>query len=257
MSSVREPIEGPARAHATVVVDGLPIWYETQGAGDPLVLLHGGMATNATWGAQFAGLAPSRRVVAFERQAHGHTPDRDGPLTYQGMAKETIGFLDTMALGPADLLGWSDGGMVAFLVALERPDLVRTLVLTGCGFAYSGYVPGSMEAFVALPVDDEEMAMFAALYDQASPDGPEHFAVVWAKVQVMWGEHFDWSADLEKIAAPTLILLGDDDFITVEHGAEMARRIPPWTAGRGPGGLSSGSDGEARPLQQTGARLHC
>ncbi|HEX4083198.1 MAG TPA: hypothetical protein VHX40_09580, partial [Acidimicrobiales bacterium] len=84
------------RTHAVVDVDGLPVWYETAGDGDPIVLLHGGLATNTTWNAQFDGFAPYRRVVAPERQAHGHTPDRDRPLSYQSMADETIGFLDAV-----------------------------------------------------------------------------------------------------------------------------------------------------------------
>lgn len=214
------------RANATVEVDGLAIWYETEGDGDPLVLLHGGLATNTTWNAQFAGFAPHRRVVAPERTAQGHTPDRQGPLSYQGMAEETIGFLDAMALGPADLVGWSDGGMVGFLIAVQRPDLVRSLVLTGCGFSSEGYVPGGMEELLALGPDDDDMVMFSAMYAAASPDGPDHFPVVWEKIRAMWAEPFDWSADLERIQAPVLVTLGDDDVITVEHGAELARRVP-------------------------------
>lgn len=213
------------RTSATVEIGGLPTWYETEGDGDPLVLLHGGLATNATWNAQFAGFAPHRRVVAPERQAHGHTPDRDRPLSYQGMADDTVGFLDAMALGPADLVGWSDGGMVGFLVAVQRPDLVRSLVLTGCGFSSAGYVPGGMESLLALGPEDDDMVLFEAMYAQASPDGPEHFPVVWEKVRAMWAEPFDWSADLDKVQAPVLVTLGDDDFVTVEHGAALARRV--------------------------------
>ncbi|HEX3946122.1 MAG TPA: alpha/beta hydrolase [Acidimicrobiales bacterium] len=216
---------GTERTSATVTVDGNPIWYETEGDGEPLVLLHGGMATNATWGAQFAGFSPHRRVVAPERQGHGHTADRDGPISYQSMAAETIGFLETLGLGPVDLVGWSDGGMVGFLIAAQRPELVRNLVLTGCGFASDGYVPGGMEELLSLTETDDDMVMFAALYAQASPDGPEHFAVVWEKVRAMWAEPFDWSADLDRIVAPTLVTLGDDDMITAAHGDELARRV--------------------------------
>jgi pimeloyl-ACP methyl ester carboxylesterase len=218
---------GPApRTAASCEIDGLPVFYETAGSGDPLVLLHGGLATNATWGAQFDAFAAHRRVVAPERQAHGHTPDRDGPLTYPSMADQTAALLEALALGPADLVGWSDGAMVGFLVAARRPELVRTLTLTGCGFASAGYVPGSMEAFCALEADDPEMAMFAALYAAASPDGPGHFPAVWEKVRTMWAEPFDWSADLAAVTAPVLVIVGDDDFVTVPHADELARRVP-------------------------------
>jgi pimeloyl-ACP methyl ester carboxylesterase len=220
---VADPTTTP-RTHAVVDVDGLPVWYETAGDGDPIVLLHGGLATNTTWNAQFDGFSPFRRVVAPERQAHGHTPDRDRPLSYQSMADETIGFLDAVDLGPADLVGWSDGGMVGLLVGAQRPDLVRNLVMTGAGFASSGYVAGCPEELVALQPGDDDMIMFAALYAAASPDGPDHFPAVWEKVRAMWATPFDFSAEIDRLAAPVLVVLGDDDLVAAAHGDEVARR---------------------------------
>jgi pimeloyl-ACP methyl ester carboxylesterase len=183
------------------------------------------MATNATWNAQFEAFSPHRRVVAPERQAHGHTPDREGPLSYQAMADQTVGFLESLELAPADLVGWSDGGMVGFLIAARHPELVRSLTLVGSGFADTGYAPGAMDEFVALPADDPEMAMFAAMYAEATPDGAEHFPAVWDKVRSMWAQTFDWSADLAKITAPVLVVVGDDDFITVPHADQLARGV--------------------------------
>jgi pimeloyl-ACP methyl ester carboxylesterase len=142
------------------------------------------------------------------------------------MADETIAFLDAVGLGPVDVVGWSDGGMVGFLVAVDRPDLVRSLVMTGAGFSSAGYVPGGLEELVALAPDDDDMVMFAALYAAASPDGPDHFPAVWEKVRAMWAEPFDWSADVGRLAAPLLVTLGDDDIVTVAHGDELARRVP-------------------------------
>ena len=213
------------RTQATIEIDGLAVFYETEGGGDPIVLLHGGLADNSTWAAQFSGLSLHRRVVAPERQAQGHTPDRPGPLTYRGMTEQTVGFLTALDLGPVDLLGWSDGGMVGTLIAAEHPDLVRTLTVTGSGFSSGGYVPGAMEALVALTPEDDDMVMFEALYAQASPDGPEHFAEVWKKVRAMWAEPFDWRAHVERIAAPTLVIVGDDDYITVAHAEEFSRLV--------------------------------
>ena len=214
------------RKSSTIDIDGLSVYYDMQGEGDPLVLLHGGMATNATWNAQLDGLAHHHHVFAPERQAHGHTPDREGPLTYQAMAQQTVVFIQLLDLAPCDLLGWSDGGMVGLLIAAQHPELVRSLTMVGSGFASSGYVAGAIEAFIALPADDPEMAMFAAMYAEVTPDGAEHFPAVWDKVRKMWGEPFDWSGDLERMAAPVLVIVGDDDFITVTHADELARRVP-------------------------------
>jgi pimeloyl-ACP methyl ester carboxylesterase len=210
------------RSQGTIDIDGVAVFYETQGDGEPLVLLHGGLADNSTWAAQFAGMSPHRRVVAPERQAQGHTPDRPGPLTYQAMTDQTVGFLEALGLGPVDLLGWSDGGMVGTLIAAEHPELVRTLTVTGSGFSSAGYVPGAMEALVSMSSDDDAMMMFAAMYAQASPDGPGHFPEVWEKVRTMWAEPFDWETTVQRIAAPTLVIVGDDDYVTVAHGQAFA-----------------------------------
>ncbi len=213
------------RTHGIIDIDGLAVYYETQGDGETIVLLHGGLADNSTWAAQFSGLSPHRHVVAPERQAQGHTPDRPGPLTYQAMADQTVGFLVALGLGPVDLLGWSDGGMVGTLLAAGHPELVRTLTVTGSGFSNSGYVPGAMEALLALSPGDEDMTMFAAMYAQASPDGPEHFGEVWEKVRTMWAEPFDWTAAVEGISAPTLVIVGDDDYVSVEHAQRFSRAV--------------------------------
>ena len=210
------------RAQDYIDIDGLSVFYETEGDGDPIVLLHGGLADNSTWAAQFSGLSRHRRVVAPERQAQGHTADRPGPLTYQAMTDQTVHFLTALGLGPVDLLGWSDGGMVGTLIAAEHPDLVRTLTVTGSGFSTAGYVPGAMEALVSLAPGDEDMAMFAAMYSQASPDGPEHFPDVWEKIRTMWAEPFDWTDKVGGITAPTLVIVGDDDYVTVEHAHQFS-----------------------------------
>jgi pimeloyl-ACP methyl ester carboxylesterase len=213
------------RWQGTIDVDGLPVFYETEGDGEPIVLLHGGLADNSTWAGQFSGLSPHRRVVAPERQAHGHTPDQPGPLTWSGMTEQTVKFLVAQGLGPVDLVGWSDGGMVGTLIAAEHPELIRTLTVTGSAFSDAGYVAGLVEGLVSLPPDDDELAMFAALYAQASPDGPEHFAEVWDKVRAMWAEPFDWAEKVKRISAPTLVIVGDDDFIRVDHAAEFSQLV--------------------------------
>src|SRR2546423_7166139 len=107
-----------------VTINGLKTWFDEDGTGDPLVLLHGGMCTNETWGAQTSAFAERFRVLAPERRGHGHTADVEGPLTYADMAADTIGFLDEVVGGASHLVGWSDGGIVGLLVAAARPDLV-------------------------------------------------------------------------------------------------------------------------------------
>ena len=106
-----------------VTIAGLPTWHEVGGEGPVVVLLHGGFSGAASWGAQAPALASAGfRVQVPERRGHAHTRDVDGPLTYEVMAADTVAYLEAQVGGPAHLVGWSDGAVVALLVALRRPD---------------------------------------------------------------------------------------------------------------------------------------
>ncbi len=201
-------------------------WYEVEGTGDPIVLMHGGMVTNELWAAQRGPFASEFEVFLPERRAHGHTPDVDGALSYEDMAKDTIDFLTTVVGKPAHLVGWSDGGNVGLLVASERPDLIRKLVAIGANYR-SGSELGMAEALDGLTPDNPELAMFRGLYEAASPDGPEHWSVVIPKLQEMWRTGPTMSeSDLARITAPTLVMVGDDDMMSLEHTLAMYRGIP-------------------------------
>jgi pimeloyl-ACP methyl ester carboxylesterase len=210
-----------------VDIEGVNTWYEEVGSGPPLVLLHGGLCTNETWAAQTPAFAERFHVIAPERRGHGHTADVRGPLTYAAMATDTIGFLDRVVGAPADLVGWSDGGIVGLMVAIARSDLVRKLVVIGANYDIDGMVPEVVEMFAQMAPDGEEMAMFRDLYNQHSPDGPEHWPVVFAKfVEMTEREPHIPVADLARISAPTLVVAGDDDMVTTEHSAALYRAIP-------------------------------
>ncbi len=210
-----------------VQIGDLNTWYEEQGAGDSLVLFHGGLSTNETWAAQIPDFAAHFRVVAPERRGHGHTPDREGPLSFDLMAEDMIGFLETVVGGPAHIVGWSDGGIVGLIVAMARPDLVRKLVVISANFDTSGVVPEAMEGMASTTADSDDLAMFRTSFEAASPDGPEHWPVVFAKFQTMVTTQPNLTVEqLARISAPTLVLAGDDDMITVDHSAALYRAIP-------------------------------
>lgn len=210
-----------------VELPGVKTWYEAEGAGDPLLLLHGGLCTNETWQAQRADLAGRYRLFLPERRGHGHTPDVEGPLSYQDMADDTIAFVESVVGGPAHLVGWSDGGIVALLVAIARPDLVRKVVAMGANFLpgpESSAAPGLLDHMAA---DAPDMAAFRGMYEAASPDGAAHWPVVVNKVVDMIHTQPTISTDdLARISAPALVLVGDDDLTTLEHTIALYRAIP-------------------------------
>lgn len=201
-------------------------YYEVEGEGEPLILLHGGFATIETWAAQRGALAQAYRVFLPERRGHGRTPDVPGPTGFDVMAADTAAFMEAVGIESAHLVGWSDGGIVALELALSRPELVRRMVLIGTAAHIDGYTDETKqmnETFTA----DFLPSFLRDSYDRLSPDGPGHFEVVFEKLSAIWRtEPRHDAAELARVTAPTLVMLGDHDMLTVEHAAEMARAMP-------------------------------
>ena len=228
-------LEQSTRNGSYVDAGGLRTYYETHGTGDPLVLLHGGFCTAETFDGLTPRLAEDRTVYVPERRGHGRTPDVPGPITYKSMAADTVAFLDAVGVTDADLVGFSDGAVVGLLVALDRPDLVRRLVLIGQPINHAG-APERVRAMI--PGFSQQMLppFLKELYAATSPDGPEHFDVVFEKLRdELTHEPTLQLEDVAGLAAPTLVLLGDQDMITPEHAAELARTIPVAQLGIVPG----------------------
>jgi pimeloyl-ACP methyl ester carboxylesterase len=143
------------------------------------------------------------------------------------MADDTIGFLETVVGGPAHLVGWSDGGIIGLLVASQRPDLVRKLVVIGTNYDTAGLADGVAEVLSGMDPAGEDLAMFRAAYVAHSPDGPEHWPVFYAKwIEMATTEPHIPIADLGRITARTLVAVGDDDMVSLEHTIDIFRAIP-------------------------------
>jgi pimeloyl-ACP methyl ester carboxylesterase len=190
------------------------------------VLLHGGLGTVETMELQTRGLAASYRVIVPERRGHGRTPDVAGPITYEAMAADTIAFLETLQVGRAHLVGWSDGAVVALRVALDRPDLVGKLVFLGNYASLDGARPEQI-TLMELMTRAVMPPRLEQLYAAVSPDGPDHFPIVFDKLHTLWrSDPAITAAELATLRAPTLVLIGDDDCLTIEHAADVQRAIP-------------------------------
>jgi pimeloyl-ACP methyl ester carboxylesterase len=206
---------------AYVDAGGVHTWYAEYGSGKPLLLLHGALTDASEFGATTPALAQHFRVVTPERRGHGHTADVDGPISYDGMAQDTIAFIESLSLGRAHLVGHSDGANVALLAALARPDLVDRLILISGNFHHDGLLSA---------LDGEELAgneFLIAAYGQVSPDGREHFPAVVAKIARMIASEPTLTADeLGQVSRRTLVMAGDDDAIAAEHTLALYRSIP-------------------------------
>jgi pimeloyl-ACP methyl ester carboxylesterase len=196
-------------------------YYEDDGAGEPLVLLHPGGADSRAWGSNVGGLADRYQVFRPDRRAHGRTPD-PGPMSYDLMAQDMISFLETVVEGPAYLVGHSDGAPVALLTALRRPDLVPRLVFASGVFNHAGWTPGSID------LDEETTEFFTEYHAEVSPDGPDHFLVLKDKLHAMQSaEPTLTPEDLAGYPHPALVMIGDGDGeVYVEHTLALFGGLP-------------------------------
>jgi pimeloyl-ACP methyl ester carboxylesterase len=197
-------------AGETIDLPGVRTWYAEYGDGDPLVYLHGGMSDARELDPVLDTYAARFRVYAPERRGHGHTPDVDGPITFPAMTADTVAFLESVVGAPADLVGFSDGATTALHVALDRPDLVRRLVLISGQFHHTGLLPvlfGEDPAATAAAMADSQ----AQSYAEVSPDGAAHFPVFAEKiVRLALTEPVLEAAQLELVARLVL------DFLTLD-----------------------------------------
>ena len=208
-----------------VDTDGLRTYYEVHGEGEPLLLMHGGFCTVETFAQQTPEFAKRYRVYLPERRGHGRTAD-PGEISYELMAEDTIGFMEALGLESAHIVGYSDGGNTALIMAIRRPELVRKLVVIGANFHYGGMAPVALAAMeTATP--DAFYPWLVNAYKQNSPDGPEHFPVVFEKILRMWREEPSLTPDdLAGIQAPALVLVGDRDWVAPEHTLAMFQAMP-------------------------------
>ena len=212
---------------ATVDLGGLRTWYSVDGAGGPLVYLHGGFSDSRELDPVRAQYAARFRVFTPDRRGHGRTPDVDGPMDFERIAADTIAFLEQVVGGPADLVGFSDGATTALHVALRRPDLVRRMVMISGQYHRDGLLPDLFGDDLAAAVAGIAGSPQARRYAEVSPDGPEHYPVVAEKIMRMAFEEPRLDVvELAGVQARTLVATADDDVVRLEHTIEIYRTIP-------------------------------
>ncbi len=221
-----------------VSVNGLNMYYETHGTGQPLVLLHGAFSAIGT---SFGGLLPelsrTRQVIALELQAHGHTADIDRPLSLEGMADDVAAAIKQLGMEQADLLGYSMGAGVALQVVIRHPEVIRKLVLASITYTLSGWHPGLLEGLGNMTPEMMHGSLWHEEYLKIAPH-PEDFAKLFAKKTQM-DQHTQDIPDesIRGIKSPTLLIIGDSDLVRPEHIVEMFRLLGGGIFGDTPAGL--------------------
>ena len=212
------------------------LFYQEHGAGDPLLLLHGGLESSAIWAGVVPLLATRFRVIASDSRGHGRSTNPGGHLSYRQLADDTVAFIAALGLQCPAIVGWSDGGQVTLEIGLRYPDVARTLITGGAVINFGQEFQRSVRDLFGIDATGtvdirhveaalgEKLSHFRSLH--ASTEGQWH--VFLAQTAHMWLEYPGLSeTDFSHIAAPTLVIAGDrDEFVPVEVAAAMYRMLP-------------------------------
>jgi pimeloyl-ACP methyl ester carboxylesterase len=207
-----------------VEVNGMQMYYEVTGAGDPLVVLHGAYMNIPAMGQIIPMLARTHKVYALEFQGHGRTTDIDRPITYPNLADDVAAFMDAVGLEKADVFGYSMGAAAGLQFAIRHPDKVDQLVAASVAYDVEGWQPAFRDFIPQMTVEMFTSMPFAAEYSKlaANPDG---FPALVEKLIALEKEPMAWEADVKAMKTPVLIITGDADVATLEHSVAMFRLL--------------------------------
>ena len=204
-------------------VNGLHIYHEIHGEGEPLILLHGGLCSTCTFGPVLSMLAKTRQVIAVDLQGHGRTADVDRPLDYDSMADDIVGLTMHLGIRRCDVMGYSLGGGVALRFAIRHPQAARKLVVVSMPFQSAGWYP-EIRAGISLMGPATAAAMKESpLYKRYSAIAPkpDDWPALHVKLRDLLTRDFDWSREVAAIKIPAMIVVTDADAVRTEHAVKF------------------------------------
>ena len=207
-----------------VDVNGMKMYYEVSGEGDPLIVLPGAHMDILTMGKIIPMLAETHHVYALEFQGHGHTEDIDRPITYENLADDVSEFMDAVGIEKADVFGYSMGGQVGLKLAISHPQKLNKLITASVAYDLKGWQPAYSEFIPQMtPEMFLSMPFFAEKHKQSA--NPDAYVKFLKKMIALEHEPMAWGEDVKKLKTPVLIIAGDSDVATLEHIVAMFRLL--------------------------------
>ena len=203
-------------------VNGIKLYYEVYGQGQPLVLLPGGLMTIGEMSMLLEPFAKTHKVIAVELQGHGRTADTDRPLKLETLGDDIAALLDQLNIPEAVVVGLSLGAAVGLRTAIQHPEKVRRLVVISSPYAKSGWYPKAQEGMgqVSSAMAEEVMQTPTGKLSQQWPE-PQRFPQFLDKMGQMMGASYDWSAEVKELPMPVLLVFADNDSVSQKHIAEF------------------------------------
>ena len=206
-------------------VNGIRMYYEKYGEGNPLVLIHGGGSTiQTTFGNIIPELSKDNQIIAVELQGHGHTSDRNSPESFEQDADDVAGLLQSLHISRASFFGFSNGGNTAIQIAVRHPEIVNKLILASTFYKREGLQNGFFDGMKQATINDMPQALRTAFL-QINPDS-SRLLNMFNKDKERMLQFKDWKDEtISSIKMPSLIICGDRDVVTTDHAVSMSKLI--------------------------------
>ncbi|HLU68651.1 MAG TPA: alpha/beta fold hydrolase, partial [Kofleriaceae bacterium] len=210
-----------------MAVGGVDYHYEVYGEGEPLLLLHGGLGSTGMFVPVLPLIAEGRQVIGVDLHGHGRTALGDRPFTLPAMGDDLAAVLEELGYEKVDVLGYSLGAGVGLRLALQHPERVRRLALVSAGFARHGFYPEILAAQGQVSGAALEAMKQTPMYQSyvAIAPRPDDFPKLLDRMGALMKEPYDFSADVKKLTAPTILIFGDSDMYRLEHMVEFYKLL--------------------------------
>jgi pimeloyl-ACP methyl ester carboxylesterase len=231
------------KAYASV--NGLRMYYEIQGTGQPVIVLHGGFGNTELYMPNVTALVKNYKVITVDMQGHGRTADIDRPLDVVSMANDMAAFIKQLNLGKTDIVGYSLGGSVALRLAIQHPELLQKVVLISCPFKRKGWFPDLLVQQDQMGPESAEALKQTPMYQsylKMAPK-PEDWTKLVTKMGAFLQKDYDWSKEVTAIKLPALLMCADADGVMPDHMVEFFKLL-------GGGLKDAGWQGTGRPASQ-------
>lgn len=204
-------------------VNGVELYHEVHGKGDPLVLLHGGFGQIEMFGPNIAALAAGRQVIAVDLRGHGRSSLPEKQMSFSDFAADIAELIKHLGFEKADVMGYSLGGSVAIRLAIEYPELVDRLVVASTVYAFSGWHDFNQQGMKAIgaatTAEPMKQTPLYQAYAAVARDPERNWPRLHDQMGRLLGADYDWSAEISKIRSPTLVVVGDWDSVRIGHAA--------------------------------------
>ena len=204
--------------------EGLKVYYEIFGKGEPIVVMAGGLADISSMSQTIVPLSRKRQVIGIELEGHGHTALRKTPMSHERNGDDVAAVLKHLKIAKADIAGYSHGGDAAIRMAIQHPEMVRNLIVISTAAARNGWYPEVLKGMGAVSSAQAEQMkqspMYQRWYAPVAPH-PEQFPLLLDRMGELMRKDYDWRADIKTLPMPTLLLFADHDAVSMKHITEF------------------------------------